>query len=99
MEDFFRPAGKLRGSRVTSLPRWNKEPDLEYFRKKIMRASSSKCAAKYRRQLELLEDSIVIHQETRLPNFGIRARQIYKLPFFPFGQAKARNFLKKLLDR
>lgn len=97
LEDYYIPAStfKQRGSKVDTLEResWGELPDLEYFQKIIERSSSPEAAAKYQKQIELLEDSIVIY------HVGTRARPLHALPSFPFEHARARNFLKKLLDR
>ena len=100
LEDIYDPTVTMpRGSRVTHLPdHWDELPDLEYFRQKVLRTGSPEAAEKYRRQLELLEDALVIYREERFPESSILARKFHVLSSFPFEHARVRNFLKKVLD-
>jgi len=100
LEDFYIPEEHFRrGSKVTSPPKdWDELPDLEYFRQKMLRAGSPEAAEKYRRQLELLEDAVLIYREERLPQFDLTAVRLHALPYFPFEHARVRDFLKKVLD-
>jgi hypothetical protein len=74
--------------------------DIEYFRVKARYAKSPEARAKYQKQLELLEDAVVIYREERLPDpYRLpAARQYHALPSFPFEHTRVRNFLMKLLD-
>ncbi len=100
LEDYYIPEEHFqRGSKVARLPKdWDVLPDLEYFRQKILRAGSPEAAEKYRKQLELLEDSVLVYREERLPSFEMTTYSLYSLPSFPFEHARTQNFLKKLLD-
>ena len=93
MSDPYNPESQV-GDFYIPPETWDQIPDLAYFRQKAERATSPEAARKYRRQLELLEDAVVIYHCGHPP----RETPLVIHSEFLSEQINVRNFLKKLLD-